>query len=710
MEKLLVSVTVLALMLLLTISILAQDSSTIEQVDFDSATLNRTYQYIVYLPAGYADSNQSYPVVYLLHGRGDTMDAWLNVRDALDELIANATIPPMIAIMPDMPSSDRAGYYVDSQYEGTLFHAEPVETAFMNDLIPHVDATYRTITSREGRIIGGYSMGGYGALRYAMIYPERFIGAIVLSPAVYIPLPPVDSSTREFGAFGTATTLFDEDIYRNLNYPALMESLQASELPLYIFIAVGDDEWKNPRPEDQLHDLDMEAHMVFNHLVRVSNVSAEFRVYNGGHDWEVWQRGFIEGMQYIANFLSTDGNDSGTASELGGIRLDSGSDDFAGGITTDNAGNVYLAVGATGAINNGDYAGGMDVALLKYNPDGDLQWTTQFGTSATERPYGIALDSSGNVIVAGYTNGNLDGNHSDNSGDDIFVAQFNSDGQQQWVLQFGDAQEADRGYALTVASNDSIYVGGYTKGALNGTNAGDKDIILAQITSEGALAWVEQFGGFGEDKGLDLAIAPDGTLYLAGVTGSELETTIGDLDAFLAAYAPDGQQLWVRQFGSVGWDEATAVTTSADGTVYVTGFAAGDFAEHRLAGDKDIFVAAFSPDGTMFWSDEIGTNLNDKGADILLDNADNIIVAAYSNGNLAGSIGGFDVVLLHYDADHNQRWVQQIGTLQDDGTDQWAEKNLMVTLSDDMLLLSGLTGDTAEDGSGDVFLTIVPVE
>lgn len=284
-----------------------ESGSTILRTDLFSSTLNRAYQYTAYLPAGYDTGDTRYPVIYLLHGRGDTMDAWLNAREALDDLIANGDAPPLIAILPDMPSSDRAGYYVDSLYTGTLYRAEAVETAFMHDLIPHVEAAYRTLANRDGRLVGGYSMGGYGALRYAMAYPETFIGALVLSPAVYVPLPPSDSSTREFGAFGKGAALFDDAIYQRLNYPALAEPLEQSGLALALFIAVGDDEWKNPNPEDRLHDLDVEAHLVFNEVSRIPNVSAEFRVYDGGHDWDVWQRGFIEGLKYLSRVVSASG-------------------------------------------------------------------------------------------------------------------------------------------------------------------------------------------------------------------------------------------------------------------------------------------------------------------------------------------------------------------------------------------------------------------
>jgi len=278
--------------------------SQVIQGGFESPTLERLYQYNIYLPAGYEDSDQAYPVIYLLHGRGDTMAAWLNIRSTLDDLIARGKVPPIIAIMPDMPSSDRAGYYVDSVYAGLLYRGEPVETTFFSELIPHIDSTYRTIADSSARLVGGYSMGGYGAIRYALAHSDSFMGALILSPAVYTPLPPADSSTREFGAFGTEDTLFDEATYIRLNYPALLEDFSAAHR-LHLFIAVGDDEWKHPDPVDMEHDLDFEAHRFFNRVARVPGIASEFRVYDGGHDWDVWQRGFVEGMSYLGNYLNT---------------------------------------------------------------------------------------------------------------------------------------------------------------------------------------------------------------------------------------------------------------------------------------------------------------------------------------------------------------------------------------------------------------------
>ncbi|MBZ0288551.1 MAG: esterase, partial [Anaerolineae bacterium] len=76
-----------------------------------------------------------------------------------------------------------------------------------------------------------------------------------------------------------------------------------SDLALSMFIAVGDDEWKNPAEEDYLHDLDIEAHLLYNRARRVPKLLAELRVYDGGHDWDVWRRGFEEGLRYLSRFV-----------------------------------------------------------------------------------------------------------------------------------------------------------------------------------------------------------------------------------------------------------------------------------------------------------------------------------------------------------------------------------------------------------------------
>lgn len=687
---------VFALILSIGAATMAQDAGKITQESFDSAMLGRAVDYNIYLPAAYQNSSARYPVIYLLHGRGDSMAGWLNAKNDLDALIASGAVPPMIAVMPDFPSSDRAGYYVDSQYTGSAAPAaEPVETAFFSELIPHIDATYRTVAARDGRLVGGYSMGGYGALRYSLAHPDMFVGALVLSPAVYIPLPPVDSSTREFGAFGVGDSLFDPQVYTDLNYPALLPAFGQTGLGLSMFIAVGDDEWKNERPEDMLHDLDLEAHMVFNHVVRVPSIRSEFRVYDGGHDWDVWQRGFNEGLLFLSRALRS-GDDDDTSRILPLDDL-TGSDggDFAGGIAQGADGSTYIALGAGGPVNGQPHAGELDIAVIKRAPDGSALWTRQFGSPANDRPYGLALDLQGDVIVAGYTRGDLDGAHPSGASDDAFVVKLNADGDVVWTLQFGDAAQADRVYGLTLGDDGMIFVTGYTKGIVSGELVGDKDVFVAGITPDGEIAWIDQFGSPGEDKGY--AVATDGLrVYSAGV----LATDAGGLDAHVTAHTVDGEFLWTQSFGTPDWDEAQGVAVSSDGAVYVTGFVAGALDDNVFRGDKDIFTAAFTPDGTQVWSAQLGTAGNDKGASLIVGSLGDLIVAGFTTEGAGRTLGGFDVLMLRYDANGKPRGVLQLGTASDDGADEYAEKNLFISLAGESALLSGLSG-------ADVFIKTV---
>lgn len=282
---------------------------TIQAHSTVSAHLGKDLAYQLYLPPGYvADGSVRYPVLYLLHGRGDKMTAWAPIAPDLDRLISAGRIPAVIGIMPDAPASCRAGYYIDSQFTGAeprgLPAGEPVESAFTRDLLAHVDATYPTRAERGGRIVAGYSMGGYGALRFSLAHPELFGAAIVLSPAVYFPLPPRDSSTREFGAFGRGAQPFDEEIYTSLNYPVLLPRFTARGLPLVMFIAVGDDEHALADPGEMDHDLDYEAHTLYNKIRRVPLVAAQLRVIDGPHDWATWRPAFVEGVEHVFSRLT----------------------------------------------------------------------------------------------------------------------------------------------------------------------------------------------------------------------------------------------------------------------------------------------------------------------------------------------------------------------------------------------------------------------
>lgn len=123
--------------------------------------------YCVYLPPSYAAKpNQRFPVIYNLHGNGGTEFTGLEAIALLDEGIKSGRWPEMIMVLPN---GGHSTFYKDSA-DGKF----PIESIFLTELIPFIDATYRTIAARHGRCIEGFSMGGRGATRLAMKYPDMF--------------------------------------------------------------------------------------------------------------------------------------------------------------------------------------------------------------------------------------------------------------------------------------------------------------------------------------------------------------------------------------------------------------------------------------------------------------------------------------------------------------------------------------------------------
>jgi S-formylglutathione hydrolase FrmB len=134
-----------------------------------SRSLGREMPCFVHLPPGYDDDARRYPTIYLLHGYhdGGASDFLVKGRvDLLSDVLAAAGhIPPMILVMPEGEGS----FYAD-RFDG----GAPFERYMVQDLIDAIDARYRTLARRSGRGIGGLSMGGYGAAKLALQYPDRF--------------------------------------------------------------------------------------------------------------------------------------------------------------------------------------------------------------------------------------------------------------------------------------------------------------------------------------------------------------------------------------------------------------------------------------------------------------------------------------------------------------------------------------------------------
>jgi enterochelin esterase-like enzyme len=249
--------------------------------EFDSPALQRKWSYAVYLPDGYDGSTLRYPVLYLLHGHGGGLYDWVNrghIQQTADALIAQGDMPPAIIVMPDAGST----WYVDRK--------EKMETAVIQDLVGDAERTFRAIGARNGRLIAGLSMGGYGALRFVLKYPEMFAAAALLSPAIYDPEPPQSSGARGVGVFGAPD--FDPQVWKQLNYPALWDAFLAKKVAVPMYINSGDD-------DDYF--IEAEATRLYS-LLRRNGQPAELRIVDGAHRWAVWESTIGDALRYVFRY------------------------------------------------------------------------------------------------------------------------------------------------------------------------------------------------------------------------------------------------------------------------------------------------------------------------------------------------------------------------------------------------------------------------
>jgi len=150
----------------------AVNAPRVQHRTFESAEVRTTVSYHVYTPAIYDSATvRRFPVIYWLHGSGGSVPAPFVAR--LDSAIRAGTVPPVLVVFPNGLGNS---LWVDSQDRNV-----PMETVVINELIPHIDATFRTIASRDGRLIEGFSMGGYGAARLGFKYPALFGSVSILA-------------------------------------------------------------------------------------------------------------------------------------------------------------------------------------------------------------------------------------------------------------------------------------------------------------------------------------------------------------------------------------------------------------------------------------------------------------------------------------------------------------------------------------------------
>jgi hypothetical protein len=244
----------------------------------------------------------------------------------------------------------------------------------------------------------------------------------------------------------------------------------------------------------------------------------------------------MDGTLQWSRQLSNDEGDGATA--LKGV--------YGIAVGSDAADNVYIAGMTTGNLPDNTANGEYDLFLAKYSALGDRQWVRQYGSTAADAMRAMSVTGAGTVYLTGHTRGTLADQTAGLA--DVFLSTFDAGGVQRWTRQIGTTAN-DYGTAVAVDSSGDIHLGGYTLGALAGDQVGDSDLFVIKSDGDGTILSQRQFGSSASDTLRALHCDGSNSLYLTGSTLGDLDGVSNQSTySFLSRTDSSGTRLWTVLF------------------------------------------------------------------------------------------------------------------------------------------------------------------
>ena len=305
-------------------------------------------------------------------------------------------------------------------------------------------------------------------------------------------------------------------------------------------------------------------------------------------------------------------------------------------VTTDSYGNSYVTGRSYEGLGNGN-----DIVIIKYNPEGVIQWATGYNGSASgnDEGMGICVDGENNVYIVGQAK-------NDTTGDDLVLIKYSSLGVQLWErVYYRDLDtRTDIGLDIAVDNLNNIYVTGYATGT-----DGLMDVVTLKYSKGGNLLWDKLYDGYYDlnSSGNSIAVGPTGKVYVTGYT-----TFPGKAEEIiLICYSATGTQEWVKRISGNGNSEDKAWGIVVDETgdyIYISGWIT------ETDGGMNALTAKFSSAGVRLWAVPYngGGNQTDKAWGIVVDTDGNV----YTTGETTDENDNINYLTLSYNSNGFLRW------------------------------------------------------
>ncbi len=338
--------------------------------------------------------------------------------------------------------------------------------------------------------------------------------------------------------------------------------------------------------------------------------------------------------------------------------------DLPYGICTDSRGNVCvtgyfqsssLSFGGITHINGSDNPGERDIFIVKYDTNGNLQWSKSFVGNRDDFSYSICSDADSNIYITGsfgYGNSILvfETDTLRNSGQyDAYIAKLNASGNLLWVKK-ANSLGWDEGIAICTDRNNNVYVTGLFQGYLTfggDTILGSQDnaVLITKYDALGNELWIKGANGvlnFIVNVGNSISADKSGNVYITGsyqysvIFGSDTLGNNGNPSVFVAKYDTNGNALWGRSPGGTNADYGKSISTDETGNAFITGHFNSSFLNfggipvlNSNVGYADIFVAEYDPNGNALWATSVGGQDADYGTGIYTGKGGDVYVSGY---------------------------------------------------------------------------------
>lgn len=445
-----------------------------------------------------------------------------------------------------------------------------------------------------------------------------------------------------------------------------------------------------------------------------THIDASGNVYMAGEFQDVVD---LDPGAAAASFTSNGSSDgfvakySSSGQYLMGFSIGGSNIDKVYGVSTDAAGNIYITGFFRGhnvdfdpspatafLTSNGDAGSdpgyGGDIFVAKYSAAGQYQWAFNVGgTTLADAGIMLKVSAAGDVFVGGYFresavdfDPSAATNALNSANGVIFLARYNTNGQYQWAINFGQGNTDNSMFDLRIDAASNVYVTGYFQGTnidfdpgpgtapLNSN--GSYEAFVAKYNAAGQYVFAFSIGGAGLDVGRGIVLDNTGNIYVVGdfsTTGIDFDpspatallSSNGLADVFIAKYTNAGQYVWAKNIGSTGGEFGWKIDTDNSGIFITGGFnAVADFdpspATDNLTsnGGYDIFLAKYDLLGNYQCAFNVGSTLDDFGQDILVAGQNSFYLTGFFRGNVdfaptqsvsvLNSAGSSDAFLVKY--------------------------------------------------------------